>query len=152
MNRYSLNTNMRVQLSGDKEAGHFSQQLLQVGNGLLTSTDDGQVKLPFGKAVEDISQLMAKVFPNLDFHYQDQDWLAERAILAPKKVAVDDINAKLLQQLPGEPRSYKSVDTVPDPDQVTLFVALLNEFPDHKFEIFLCIRFHIPKLPTVDRI
>ncbi|XP_014677977.1 PREDICTED: GRAM domain-containing protein 1B-like [Priapulus caudatus] len=31
---------------------------------------------------------------------------------------MDDINAKLPEQLPGDPTSYKSMDTVPDPHQV----------------------------------
>ncbi|XP_014666574.1 PREDICTED: uncharacterized protein LOC106808387 [Priapulus caudatus] len=115
----------RVQLSGDEEAGCFSQQLLEVGNGRLTTTADGQVKLPFGKAATDITQLMTKVFPNLHLRYQDQDWLSERVILAAKNLAVDDINAKLLEQLPGDPTSYKSIDTVPDPDEV---VHYLTEF------------------------
>ncbi|XP_014668296.1 PREDICTED: uncharacterized protein LOC106809646 [Priapulus caudatus] len=115
VNRHSLKTNM---LSGNEEAGRFSQQLLEVGNGRLTTTADGQVKLQFGKAAADITQLMTKVFPNLHLRYQHQDWLSERAILAPKNLAVDDINAKLLEQLPGDPTSCKSMDTVPDPDQV----------------------------------
>ena len=54
-------------------------------------------------------------------------WLSERAILAPKNNAVDAINDKLLHMLPGESRSYKSVDTVPDPDQVVYYpVEFLN--------------------------
>ncbi|XP_014676110.1 PREDICTED: uncharacterized protein LOC106816068 [Priapulus caudatus] len=63
VNRHSLKTNMRVQLSGDKKAGRFSQRLL-------------------------------------------------------KNLALDNINAKLLEQLPGDSTRYKSMDTVPDPDQV----------------------------------
>ncbi|XP_014673692.1 PREDICTED: beta-1,4-N-acetylgalactosaminyltransferase bre-4-like [Priapulus caudatus] len=35
-----------------------------------------------------------------------------------KNLAMDDINSKLLEQLPGDPTSYKLMDTVPDPDQV----------------------------------
>ena len=54
-------------------------------------------------------------------------WLSERAILAPKNNAVDAINDKLLHMLPGESRSYKCVDTVPDPEQVVYYpVEFLN--------------------------
>ncbi|XP_034030840.1 uncharacterized protein LOC117514441, partial [Thalassophryne amazonica] len=83
-------------------------------------TLDEQVNLPFGHTVHDICELVAKVFPNLHRNYQNHNWLSERAILAPKNVAVDDINAKLLAQLPGQASSYKymSIDTVPDPDEV----------------------------------
>ena len=54
-------------------------------------------------------------------------WLSERAILASKNNAVNAINDKLLHMLPGESRSYKSMDTVPDPDQVVYYpVEFLN--------------------------
>ena len=54
-------------------------------------------------------------------------WLSERAILAPKNNAVNAINDKLLHMLPGESRSYKSVDTVPDSEQVVYYpVEFLN--------------------------
>ncbi|XP_034044527.1 uncharacterized protein LOC117526576 [Thalassophryne amazonica] len=125
---FSLKTNMKVQLSGDEEAGIFSQQLLEVGNGTLkVDSLDSQVKLPFGHTVEDINELVDKVFPKLKLNFRKHSWLSERAILAPKNLAVDVINEKLLEQLPGEAVSYMSVDTVPDPDEVVNYpVEFLN--------------------------
>ncbi len=140
--RYSLKTNMRVHLCGDHEAGIFSQQLLEVGNGTLTvDALDSQVKLPFGHNMCDVNELMTKVFPNLHLNYKNHNWLSERAILAPKNLAVDEINAKLLSQLPGETSSYKSIDTVPDPDEVVNYpVEFLNSLapaglPPHNLEL-----------------
>ena len=42
-----LKTNMRVHIHNDEQAGHFAQQLLQLGNGLLPARD-GNVTIPFG--------------------------------------------------------------------------------------------------------
>ena len=120
--RLSLSTNIRVQLYNDGEAGQFASQLLQVGDGQLPAASvDKQVILPFGQSVDNEDALTTKVFPNLAENYRDRTWLSERAILAPKNDAVNATNAKLLHMLPGESRNYKSVDTVPDPEQVVYY-------------------------------
>uniref|UniRef100_A0A0L8G3C2 DNA helicase Pif1-like 2B domain-containing protein n=1 Tax=Octopus bimaculoides TaxID=37653 RepID=A0A0L8G3C2_OCTBM len=62
--------------------------------------------------------LKHKVFPNFKQNYQNHNWLCERAILAPKNVAVTKINQHLMHSLPGNLQTYKSVDTVPDTNEV----------------------------------
>lgn len=101
-----------MQFSGDEEAGTFSKQLLDVGNGTLVGKQDGQVSLPFGHMISDLKKLVTRVFPNLRNQFRDHNWLKTHAILAPKNVAVDDLNIKLLKQLPSERHSYHSIDAV----------------------------------------
>ena len=139
--RISLTTNMRVHLYRDEAAGIFSEQLLQVGNGDVIEDSNNQITLPFGEAVKDRSKLIDKVFPNLEQHYQQQDWLTERAILAPKNDVVNKINQIMLMKQTGQEKLYKSVDTVVDPNQATNYpTEFLNSLelagmPPHQLKL-----------------
>ena len=105
--KLSLSTNMRVHLHGDEAAAEFSAQLLQVGNGEIPpSTQDLQIKLPFGNMVDTEEDLISNVFPDLDQHVQEKAWLCERAILAPKNEVVNQMNRKLLYVQPGNSVRY----------------------------------------------
>lgn len=135
--RLSLHTNMRV-LNGDPNAGEFALQLLQVGNGNIEQNSHGEIELPFGKFLQTQNELIYEVFPNIEVNYSHRIWLSERAILAPKNTAVRDINLKILDMIPGEPRIYKSIDTVNVEEQVVNYpVEFLNSLepsgiPSHK--------------------
>ncbi|KAK3884607.1 hypothetical protein Pcinc_011133 [Petrolisthes cinctipes] len=107
-NRLSLSTNIRVQLHGGESAGQFANQLLQVGNGQILPSSDDQIKLPFGQMIETENDLIMKVFPNFAQHFTSTAWLCERAILAPKNEAVNNINQKLLDAQPGRRRTMAS--------------------------------------------
>uniref|UniRef100_A0A0L8H0K1 ATP-dependent DNA helicase n=1 Tax=Octopus bimaculoides TaxID=37653 RepID=A0A0L8H0K1_OCTBM len=120
-------TNMKLQLSGDDADRTFSKQLLDIGNGTLVGKKDGRVSLPFGHMVSDLKELMNKVFPNLRNQYTNHNWLKAHAILVPKNVTADDLNIKLLEQLPGECHIYNSIDTVLDIDEAVNYpVEFLN--------------------------
>ena len=119
-----LQTNMRVQLQGDVSAGQFAQQLLTIGNGKVPiDAISGLINIPdnFCNVVESIEVLKNSVFPNIQNHFSDHKWLCERAILAPKNNSVNAINLQIQQQLPGETKSYKSVDTVTDVNDVVQY-------------------------------
>jgi ATP-dependent DNA helicase PIF1 len=49
------------------------------------------------------------------------NWLSERAILAPKNDLFDWINNNIITHIPGQDRSYKSIDVVLDPDQAVFY-------------------------------
>lgn len=58
---------------------------------------------------------------------RDHDWLSERAILAPKNNEVNELNAGILREIVGELVTYKSVDTVTNPDDVVNYpIEFLN--------------------------
>ncbi|GFY18642.1 ATP-dependent DNA helicase [Trichonephila clavipes] len=77
-------------------------------------------------------ELIKNIFPDLRHNYTDHAWLCERAILAAKNLDVDAINFKIHQSLPGNKITFKSIDTVVDPDEVVNYlVEFLNslDFP-----------------------
>jgi ATP-dependent DNA helicase PIF1 len=127
--KLSLTTNQRVRLQGDAEAGHFSDLLLHIGEARHPVDQNGQMEFPSSCAtvVKTIEELRLNVFPDLAEHRNSPQyrtwlaWLSQRAILAPKNDAVDFINSHILSQLPGEERTYKSMDTVLDIDQAVHF-------------------------------
>ena len=112
-----LKTNMRVHLQGDASADHFAEQLLAMGNGeILADPNSGLINISgnFCNVVQSVEVLMNSVFPNIQTHLKNHQWLCERAILAPKNINVNTINRQIQQQLPGETISYKSIDTAAD--------------------------------------
>ena len=121
INRLQLSINMRVQLQSD--SGRFSEEILRMGNGAIASDSNGEITVPddCGTVFSEYNDLLTAVYPNLADHFSKPgwiQWLAERAILAPKNDMVDEINHKVLGILPGAEYSSKSIDTVMDPGQV----------------------------------
>ncbi|GFU10025.1 ATP-dependent DNA helicase [Trichonephila clavipes] len=103
ISKLCLNINMRVQLQNYPLASRFSEQLLDNGNGRI------------------------QLYEDLRHNYTDHAWLRERAILAVKHLDVDAINFKIQQSLPGNEMTFKSIDTVVDPDEVVNYpVEFLN--------------------------
>uniref|UniRef100_A0A0L8GV44 ATP-dependent DNA helicase n=1 Tax=Octopus bimaculoides TaxID=37653 RepID=A0A0L8GV44_OCTBM len=95
-----LTTNMRLQLSGEDADRTFPKQLLDVGNGTSIDVKDGRATT---------------------------DWPKTCAVLAPKNVAIDDLNIKILEQLPGVCHIYNSIDTVLNIDEAVNYpVEFLN--------------------------
>ena len=118
---------MRVHLSGDQSAGKWAATLLKVGNGNIPTDSVGrihlQTMLPDGQIVDNDDQLIYKVFPNIEEHYKDKNWLYSRAILAPTNDVVHNINNKILTMIPGKVREYKSTDQTIELDQMVQFPA-----------------------------
>ncbi|XP_050065100.1 uncharacterized protein LOC126554024 [Aphis gossypii] len=63
-------------------------------------------------------ELIQKVFPDVSQNYRNHDWLSERAILAAKNIDVNELNFKIQEQITGELRIYKSVDSATNQDDV----------------------------------
>ncbi|XP_062523184.1 ATP-dependent DNA helicase pif1-like [Corticium candelabrum] len=118
---HSLTTNMRAYLYGDANAAEFASLLLRVGNGHIPVVEGRHtIFIPedLGTVTDSPQTLIERVYPNLQHHYQDFEWLMQRAILAPHNVSIRDINWEMLQLFPGEIKIYKSIDTVRDDDAV----------------------------------
>lgn len=122
--------NMRVQLQNDPLALSFSEQLLKIGNGqMLMHGNTQRIKLPnnFCNLVATKDALIESIFPDLRGNYVNHAWLRVRAILAAKNIDVDAINLKIQQLLPGNVMSFKSIDTVVDPNEAVNYpVEFLN--------------------------
>jgi hypothetical protein len=63
-----------------------------------------------------VQEIVENEFPDIVNNYNHK-WLCERAILAPKKESVNYINTQIQNELPGTTTTYKSIDTVTDPEQ-----------------------------------
>lgn len=72
--------------------------------------------------VPTVNDLKALVFPNIAENFKKPEWLCERAIFFYlRNDAVDQINLDLVQLLPRQPESLRSIDTVLDQEQVMQF-------------------------------
>ncbi|XP_055543432.1 uncharacterized protein LOC129728984 [Wyeomyia smithii] len=63
-------------------------------------------------------QLISKVFPDIAHNHKNHQWLSVRAILAPKNQDVNAINCSILDVIEGNEKTYKSIDTVTNTDEV----------------------------------
>ncbi|UYV80385.1 hypothetical protein LAZ67_19000038 [Cordylochernes scorpioides] len=139
-----LKTNMRVHLQNDASAERFAKQLLNIGNGKMTIDPTSQcITLPtsFCTLTSSKEELIQKVFPNIAQNYRNLQWLSERAILAAKNIDVNDINFCVQNWVPGEERTYTSIDTVLNEDEAvnypTEFLNCLDlpGFPLHVLQL-----------------
>lgn len=142
--KLTLTTNMRVHLTGDISAGIFALWLLTLGDGKLAlDPQTGQIQFPnnFCNLATSIDDLKVKVYPDIQAHYNDHQWLRERAILAPKNESVKKLNLQILYMMAGESKQYNSFDSVVDPAQAVFYpVEFLNSLdpagmPPHNLEL-----------------
>jgi hypothetical protein len=75
----------------------FSKQLLDIGDGKVTTNETGCIKLPtdFCTIIDSQVTLIDQIFPNVYRKYTNHEWLAEREILAAKNVHVNELNVKI---------------------------------------------------------
>ena len=125
----TLQTNMRVHLSGDQNASEFSEKLLRVGNGEVPTDENNEIDMSqIGNIVQSSEELSESVYENLATEYMNLEWLCERSILGTKNDVVDEINMNLLNKIPGEIVSYKSIDMPMDESEAFQFpVEFLNK-------------------------
>jgi hypothetical protein len=82
--------------------GRFSKQLLDTGDGKITTDRTGCIKLPsdFCTIIDLQVTLIDQIFPNVHKKYINHEWLAKRTILAAKNVDVNEFNLKVQHLLP----------------------------------------------------
>ncbi|KAF0308281.1 hypothetical protein FJT64_020476 [Amphibalanus amphitrite] len=105
-----LRTNMRARLAGGEDGAEleaFADWLLQLGDGRLPGPEDGFVQLPPALTMDaDVTAVIDWVFDGLADHHDDHQWMASRAVLAPRNTRVDAINAAVTALFPGEEGRY----------------------------------------------
>ncbi|XP_059311363.1 ATP-dependent DNA helicase PIF1-like [Lycium ferocissimum] len=119
---YELKHNMRLRNgrvtdSEAAEIANFDKWLLQIGDGsFYDDTDNELIKLPpdicIASSSDPIGSIVKAVYPSLLQKYNDPTYLKERAILTPKNEMVHELNATIMQMIPGEGRTYFSSDNV----------------------------------------
>ena len=58
------------------------------------------------------------MFPNFGANYKNHALLSKRTILTAKNKDMDDINTKIQSQINGQIHSFKSIDSITDPNEV----------------------------------
>ena len=99
----------------DPSEVEFSIYLLSIGEGtaeVFPDIGDQVIQVPDEFLVNSLSELVGKVFPELQDGYGDKCYVAHHAILTPKKENVDRINTHVMSLFPGKSRAYKSADTI----------------------------------------
>ena len=108
---FHLHTNMRAGL-GEQA---FSEFLLQLGSGQLqlkpTAPYQGSIEIPNECVLQNNEDIVASIFSDFDGD------LTGRVILTPTNDEALEINEQILNQLPGEVKTYYSIDSVVSDDQ-----------------------------------
>lgn len=125
-----------------EELEDFCSWLLQLGEGRLPGPEDGYVQLPPHLVLDaDLGTVVDWVFGGLAERHGDHQWMATRAVLAPRNTRVDEINAAVTDRFPGEAVHLLSADSlVEDADQLDIPQEYLNTlcapgFPPHHLVI-----------------
>lgn len=122
--KLTLKTNMRIQIQNDPSANFFAIQLLDIGNGKTPIDRSTQcITLPtnFCVLTSTKEELTQKVFPDIMQMFNNHQWLSERAILAATNNDVNIINFNIQNKIPGEAKTYKSIDTVMNQDEAVSY-------------------------------
>ncbi|XP_041027886.1 replication protein A 70 kDa DNA-binding subunit B-like [Juglans microcarpa x Juglans regia] len=110
----------------------FSEYVLELGNGMPPITVDETIKIPDGMLVpyEDdctsLNHLIDAVFHDIHGYSINISAMMNRAILTPKNIYVDEINALLIHRFPGELRRYYSFDEAIDASEQSVMEDFLN--------------------------
>jgi hypothetical protein len=85
-----------------------------IGDGIEHYSLPDQIQLPGSMRLENnkLEELIDSVYPGLSTGIPVPEFLAERATLAARNIDVNELNDTLLDRLPGEEHTYKSIDSV----------------------------------------
>ncbi|KAK1407276.1 hypothetical protein QVD17_38890 [Tagetes erecta] len=124
----TLTKNMRLTVGSEtnniEETKLFAQWLLDLGEGKLGGSNDGEAKLDIPEdllitdEVDPISSLIEFVYPSILDNVNNPNFFQERTILAPTNEVVQEINDHLLSMFPGEEKEYLSSDSLCQSDYV----------------------------------
>ena len=132
-----------MRLRNDPVSRLFADLLVQVGNGTEPAVDDvvtigGDASpsagykiglLPEVTRCSSQEALIQSIFPDVEERFQEQGFINNRAILAPRNNVVNTVNALIAQRIPGEQFTYLSADSVaPQDDQAIPYSAEFLNF------------------------
>ncbi|XP_074323022.1 uncharacterized protein LOC141659971 [Apium graveolens] len=126
---FLLSQNMRLH-SGNSEARNkliadSSKWQLEIGDGKVECIDTHRADVETEFVVPDeyvvksplkspIKTLIDIIYPDFQNNLDSQEYLRSRSILNPTNVVVDDINAQILERVPGNMHTYLSQDSIED--------------------------------------
>ncbi|OMP12813.1 DNA helicase PIF1, ATP-dependent [Corchorus olitorius] len=97
----------------------FAYFLLQVGDGKEPVINNDMIQVPPLMSMpwegdQSVDRLIESVFPNLNSHSHDRDYMVQRAILTLRNDEVDRLNEKIIKKFDGMEQIYYSIDSVED--------------------------------------
>jgi hypothetical protein len=124
----------------------FTNWLLCLGNNELETIDEDYIKCPDMMVLPPANkQAMAMaIYPRLHEGQATNEYLHERAILAPRNKEVSLINAMVLSYLPGAQVDFLSVDSAEDTEVANTYPSEflntleINGMPSHKLPLKIC--------------
>ncbi len=106
---------MRIRSSAKQHNATFADQLLTPGNRKIpVDSKTGSITFHFCTLVESTDEFISKVFAYLHENFNKHNWISERAILALKNASVNKIYLRIQSFLPGNGKSYLSMDSIVD--------------------------------------
>ncbi|CAI0395255.1 unnamed protein product [Linum tenue] len=100
----------------------FTEWVLSVGDGTLPTqkiqhtTENDWIQIPSSLLIPEsdnpISDLANIVYHDLPTSFGSMAYIKQRAIVTPTNQAVSEINSYLLNEIPGDPKTYYSSDTI----------------------------------------
>ncbi|XP_036343268.1 ATP-dependent DNA helicase PIF1-like [Rhagoletis pomonella] len=143
MYKVLLQKNMRLTSGLANEL--FAKALLKIGIGKMTDNNSNvDINESLCVPVKSLEELLEKVYPDIsNLRGMTLDWFKERAILTPTNDECNVINNMVQYKFDAPNKTYYSVDTVLDQEQVvhfpTEFLNSLNPSgaPPHKLNLKL---------------
>jgi hypothetical protein len=134
---------MQVKLQNEKSGEVISKQLTDIGNGKIpvgSSSGYNIFSTHFCHYIETKTELIEKVFLNIDQNYKDHVWLSERVILTAKNIDVNENNFQIQNKIAGELMTYKSIDFITNQDGIKYPTQFLNSvelprLPPHNLQL-----------------
>ncbi|KAJ7566191.1 hypothetical protein O6H91_02G092100 [Diphasiastrum complanatum] len=133
VHKLSMNMHvMGVEGADRNEQSRKAGYLLSIGDGheptfVLRGLD--LISLPECMCLRtrDVSELISFTFLDIARRYMDVDFLRSRGILTPLNENVDEINSKVVEQLPGDACTFYSADSMVECDDSDVYpVEFLN--------------------------
>jgi len=104
--KFRLTINMRIRNAyisdpvGAKDVESFRHFLDAIGDGLASCPefpDSNVIRIPDEMVAHSHTpdEFIDEIFPDLANRWQDTEWLCERAIVTPKNIGVDRVNASV---------------------------------------------------------
>ncbi|KAG8372633.1 hypothetical protein BUALT_Bualt12G0086900 [Buddleja alternifolia] len=128
-----------------QEEQELSQFLLRICDGIQQSLNGDFIHLPQSMVIpwqdkHSIYQLIDSIFPNMNDHADDANYMVGRAIIMPRNIDVDNINQMLIVLFSGEERVYTSWDSVDDDNNNLYTAEFLNSLspsglPPHRLTL-----------------
>ena len=107
-----LRTNMR--LGDDQEEREFAQWQLNVGHGMHTD-EDANITIPeqFHCSSNTVDALVDEIYPGIkELPHPPDEYFSKWSILSARNNSVDSLNAKILQDFPGQEKTFHSADSI----------------------------------------